>query len=289
MRRLANQMSDLADDRNRGRRLPALPRAIRVMTLAMAGFLILPAFGASDAALVKGIFVKRCTGCHTFGKGVKVGPDLKGVTDRRNRDWLFKFIRSSSTVIQSGDPTAVSLFHQFKQERMPDWTDFTPQQIGAILDYFAADGPTQKEPDERHAITATVAEIEAGRRLFQGKTVLSGGGAACATCHSIRDAGWARGGSLGPNLTSMYFKYQDKALTDFLKHPCFKGAAKISAGQSLTPQGLTPQGLTPQESFNLKAYMAKAGGLVVPVPSAAPVQTIARNGPSPFGMKRSFR
>ena len=49
-------------------------------------------------------FNKRCTACHTYGKGIKVGPDLKGVTERRKRDWLVKFIHASSVVIKSGDP-----------------------------------------------------------------------------------------------------------------------------------------------------------------------------------------
>ena len=274
---LTNKMNNLADDR--GNRVAGLPHAASILTLAVAGLLLLPALyannSASDAS-VKGIFEKRCTGCHTFGKGVKVGPDLKGVTERRSRPWLLKFIRSSSSVIQSGDPTAVALFNQFKKERMPDWTDFTPEQIGAILDYFAADGPMQKEPDERHANTATLAEIEVGRRLFHGKALLSGGGSACVTCHSIRGAGWGPGGSLGPDLTATYFKYQDKALTDFLKHPHL---VKISAGHDLTPQ----------ESFNLKAYMAKTAGLAIPTPSTAPVQTIARTALSPLGTTRSFR
>src|SRR5450432_384977 len=259
MRWPAYRKNNLAYDRSRGTRIAGLPHAIRVLTVAMAGFLILPAFGAADPSSAKSIFEKRCTGCHTYGKGVKVGPDLKGVTDRHNRGWLLKFIRSSSSVIQAGDPTAVSLFVQYKKERMPDWTEFTPQQIGAIIDYFAADGPAQKEPDERHANTASAAEIEVGRRLFQGKAPLSGGGSACVTCHSIRSTGWAPGGSLGPDLTSTYFKYQDKALTDFLKH---SHLAKVSAGHDLTPQ----------ESFNLKAYMAKAGGLAIPARGTAPVQ-----------------
>src|SRR3989441_12591818 len=47
------------------------------------------------------IFNRRCTACHTYGKGVKVGPDLKGVTERRKRDWLLKFIYASSSVIKS--------------------------------------------------------------------------------------------------------------------------------------------------------------------------------------------
>ena len=273
MRYPAYRMNNLPYDRSRGTRVSGLPHAIRV--LALAGSLILPALGASDAASVRSIFEKRCTGCHTFGKGVKVGPDLKGVTERRDRGWLLKFIRSSSSVIQSGDPTAVSLFNQYKKERMPDWTDFTPEQIGSILDFFAADGPLQKEPDQRHASTATLAEIEAGRRLFQGKALLSGGGSACVTCHSIRGSGWGPGGSLGPDLSSTYFKYQDKALTDFLKHPHL---ARISAGHELTAQ----------ESFNLKAYMAKTAGLAIPAPAAAPVQT-AQTTLSPLGTTRSFR
>src|ERR1051325_7399811 len=73
---------------------------------------------AADASAAKGIFTKRCTGCHTYGRGVKVGPDLKRVTDRRGRDWLVSFIRSSSNLIQSGDPAAALLYRKFNQERM---------------------------------------------------------------------------------------------------------------------------------------------------------------------------
>src|SRR5438309_6242617 len=83
------------------------------------------------------IFSRRCTACHTYGKGIKVGPDLKGVTERRKHDWLLKFIHSSFTVIKSGDPIATSLFSQFKQQRMPDWTDLSEKQINDILAYFA--------------------------------------------------------------------------------------------------------------------------------------------------------
>ena len=99
---------------------------------------------AADTPEAATIFGKRCTACHTYGKGIRVGPDLKGVTDRRKRDWLLKFIHSSQSVIQAGDPTATALFQQFKQQRMPDWTDLTPQQINALLDYFAAGGPERR-------------------------------------------------------------------------------------------------------------------------------------------------
>ena len=101
---------------------------------------VLPA-RAAHATDAKKIFNQRCTACHTFGKGVKVGPDLKGVTVRRQRPWLLKFVRSSQQVIAGGDPVANELFRTFKRQRMPDWTDLSPQDVNAILDWLAVDGP----------------------------------------------------------------------------------------------------------------------------------------------------
>jgi mono/diheme cytochrome c family protein len=258
-----------------------LTTVLWVVSVSVTGALAQSAFAASDAAGAKVVFRKRCTGCHTYGKGTKVGPDLKGVTERRGRPWLLSFIRSSSKMIQSGDATAVKLFSQFKRERMPDWSDLSPQQVEAILDYFAADGPAQKEPDERHASTATAAEIDSGRKLFQGKARFAAGGRVCVTCHSIRGSDGLPGGSLGPDLTSAYFKYQDKALTDFLKRPSFVHAPAASGTEFLTPQ----------ESFDLKAYLARAAGLAIPAPAtnAVPAKDRAVQTVASQDTKRGFR
>src|SRR5258708_1686277 len=141
---------------------------------------------ATDAADAKKIF-NRCTACHTFGRGVKVGPDLKGVTSRRTRQWLLQFIRSSQGLIQAREPTATALFERFKQERMPDWTDLSEAQIDALLDWISNDGPDQREADERDAELATASDIERARGLFVGTSRLANGGLACGACHSIRE------------------------------------------------------------------------------------------------------
>src|SRR5262252_3435805 len=120
------------------------------------------------SAEAAGTFNKRCTACHTFGKGIKVGPDLRGVNERRKREWLLKFIHASSSVIKSGDPTATRLFAEFKQQRMPDWIDLSEQQIRDILDYIAVGGPDIRPVDERNAEAATAADIDAGKKLFSG-------------------------------------------------------------------------------------------------------------------------
>lgn len=221
-------------------------RAARVALLLIFGARLLFAGTASaDPAEAKRIFTTRCTACHTFGKGVKVGPDLKGATERRQRPWLLKFIRSSSTVIASGDPTATALFGQFNQQRMPDWTDLSETQVNSILDWLAVNGPEQQDPDAKAADQATAAEIEAGRQLFHGEHAMVHGSIACASCHSIRDKAGKSGGTLALDLTDVYSQYQDGAMTQFLRHPCFLRS----------PDSMLPAFLAPEESFAIKAYL----------------------------------
>ena len=227
-------------------RLPIYARTLRVALVAIAAHAMLFAASArADTAEAKKIFTTRCMACHTFGKGVKVGPDLKGVTERRQRPWLLKFVRSSSSVIASGDATATTLFEQFKQQRMPDWTDLSEGQIGSIFDWLASNGPEQQDPDARSAEIATAADIDRGRQLFHGMTAFSLGGIACASCHSVREAAGKSGGVLASDLTFAYSQFQDVALTHFLKHPCFLRL----------PEATLPAFLAAEESFAVKAYL----------------------------------
>ena len=76
-----------------------------------------------------------CAACHTIGKGKLIGPDLKGVTERREEAWLISFIRSSQTMINNGDPIAVQLFEEYNKIPMPD-NNFTDEQIKGILTYI---------------------------------------------------------------------------------------------------------------------------------------------------------
>jgi nitrate reductase gamma subunit len=253
--------------------------AVRVLTLAIvAHTLLFAAVASADPAEAKKIFTTRCMACHTFGKGVKVGPDLKGVTERRQRAWIVKFVRSSSTMVGS-DPIGAQLFEQFKQQRMPDWVDLSEAQVNSIMDWLAANGPDQQDPDARSAELATAAEIDTGRQLFHGGTPLSLGGLACASCHSIRDEGGASGGVFASDLTSIYSQYQDIAMTVFLKRPCFLRF----------PESKLPAYLAPEESFALKAYLrstalasqpadATTKPATQPLPVAKPVDSTAQGG-----------
>ncbi|HMF43177.1 MAG TPA: cytochrome c [Polyangia bacterium] len=230
-------------------RRTTLARSLRVtFAFAALAFCALWSGRASATVDAKKVFNQRCTACHTFGKGVKVGPDLKGVTARRQRPWLQQFIRGSSKVIASGDPVATELFRTYKKQRMPDWSDLSPQDVATILDWLAADGPDQKPADERDAELASAADVARARGLFDGSLTLASGGMACGACHAIRDQGRRTGGTLGPELTDAYLKFRDRALTLYLRHPCTPRQPEVDSGRYLEPS----------EAFAIKAYLREA-------------------------------
>ena len=188
-------------------------------------------------------FSRKCSSCHTFGKGVLVGPDLKGVTGRHKREWLVSWITSSETLIKSGDSEATALFGKFKQ-RMPDQT-LSPAEIASLLDYLAAEGPEiDARKRDRRADTATAAEIELGHQLFVGQRRLVNGGGACVSCHRVGTT-VAAGGTLGPDLLSVYARYQDKGLAALLAKGCFPRAVSTA----------DPSIMTDEESFALRAFL----------------------------------
>ena len=74
------------------------------LILIMASFL----FSSVSQAQNKGkeIFDKNCSICHKLTEEKLVGPGLKGITERRDKKWIKKFISSSTEMVKAGDKTA---------------------------------------------------------------------------------------------------------------------------------------------------------------------------------------
>ena len=215
-----------------------------VMTrIALAIVLTGVASMASAAPDPATTFVRHCSSCHTFGRGVLVGPDLKGVTERRDRKWLTAWITSSERVIQSGDGQAVALFSKFNRQRMPDQR-LSQAEIAALIDYIAAGGPAQRA--ERSIDTATAAEIDMGGALFDGRRSFAEGGAPCASCHRI-GASDASGGTLGPDLARSYGRYRSRGISALLSRGCFPRVPNASG-----------HAMTAEETFALSAFLRNA-------------------------------
>jgi cytochrome c len=205
----------------------------------IAVLLPLPAAAAFDASVA---FNSKCSGCHSVGQGVVVGPDLHGVTERHDASWLHKFVRSSQTVIRSGDVAAVALYEKYKK-RMPDHP-FTDAEIDALLAFIKAGGPKADPGEYRHARGATSAEAALGRDLFTGTVALANGGAACIRCHDVGGAAGWQGGTLAADLTHAYAKHGDGGLTRALTESRFP----LMADYREKP-------LTRTETFALKAFL----------------------------------
>jgi cytochrome c551/c552 len=86
----------------------------------------------------KAIFTARCAACHHVNN-VLVGPALAGVDQRRDIDWIIKFVHSSQTVVKSGDTYAVALFEKFNKIPMPDHPDLNADQIKSVVEYVKSE------------------------------------------------------------------------------------------------------------------------------------------------------
>jgi len=88
-----------------------------------------------DSLAGKALFQKNCTSCHAVQTRV-IGPALRNVFDLHSEAWIIKFVRSSQTVIKSGDTSAVNLFAQYNKTVMPDHPDLSDQDIKNIISYI---------------------------------------------------------------------------------------------------------------------------------------------------------
>ena len=90
------------------------------------------------------LFQNRCSACHTIGKGDAVGPDLAGVTSRRDRDWLVRYLRAPDQMLAAQDPIAVALSAKYKDIPMPNLR-LSNDEIDMVLSYLEAQGHAAPE------------------------------------------------------------------------------------------------------------------------------------------------
>lgn len=166
---------------------------------ATAVFLFLPRMSVLAQKNGEVIFKETCTACHTIGKGKLVGPDLSNVQNRHSEEWISNFIKSSQTVIKSGDKYADSLFKAFNQMPMPDHPNLTNDEIKGLIAYISkqSSAPTTATT----GAAALLGNSNRGRDLFDGKIRFINRGAACNSCHNVDMQGYISGGALGKDLT----------------------------------------------------------------------------------------
>lgn len=156
------------------------------------------------------LFQAQCSACHTIGGGDGVGPDLQGVTTRREADWLSRWILDPAAMISDGDPIATELLQEFNNLAMPA-LGLSEADVASLMAFLTEQDGGGAAPVTPQPIAAAPGESSAatGKNLFTGATRLSNGGPSCRACHSTAGIGGLGGGKLGPDLTGAFAKLGD--------------------------------------------------------------------------------
>ena len=110
------------------------------------------------------LFATRCVACHTIGHGVRIGPDLLGVTNVRSHTWLTKFIQKPDEMIAARDPIAVHLYNKYTQVEMPN-VNLGPQDVQYLIQYIEKiTNEVQKPPADATTTSAVQTTANPGAR-----------------------------------------------------------------------------------------------------------------------------
>ena len=99
--------------------------------------LLFPYFGLSQEADIqegKALFNTNCAACHQLNRKA-VGPALRGVTEKYDREWLYSWIKNGTQMIKDGDPQAVAIWEEYNRAVMTNYPQFSNEQIDNILAY----------------------------------------------------------------------------------------------------------------------------------------------------------
>lgn len=189
------------------------------------------------------MYLQKCAGCHTVGRGKLSGPDLNDAAT-----WPVPELSAAIKTMEK------------KVGPLPD-ADI------ALLAEFLKD-PNVRErikTEEGRAAQAAAAAFDPpsaaiGAALFTGSSPFVNGGASCAACHVVNGTG----GTLGPDLTAVYTKLGEAPLVSACEKTNFK---IMSAAYRDHP-------VTRQEALHLTKFLAESA----PTPTRRPDPPVAAFG-----------
>jgi mono/diheme cytochrome c family protein len=99
----------------------------------------------------EGLFRTRCSACHALGGERVTGaptalaPDLLGVTRRRDRAWLARFVKEPDRMIAEKDPLAMTLLAQYDDLAMPNMR-LSDDEVAELLSYLEEESRRLEAP-----------------------------------------------------------------------------------------------------------------------------------------------
>ncbi len=112
-----------------------ISRSVVCLTLLIFSFSLLSGFAQeADVQAGKKLFNANCASCHKLNKKA-VGPALKGVSAKYDREWLYSWIKNSSAMIKEGDPQAVAIWEEYNKVAMNAFLMLSNTDIDNIIAY----------------------------------------------------------------------------------------------------------------------------------------------------------
>lgn len=209
------------------------------------------------------IFLQKCSSCHTIGQGKLVGPDLKGVTDRRSESWLKGFIKDPQEFFSKKDEIATALLKEYNIPMPP--SGLSEIEINQIISFLKYQSGTVEQVEKKMTPGEVQGNPDTGRDLFIGAKRFKNGGPACISCHSIAGLDLP-GGSLAPDLTRTISNYGKDGLLSVLSDipfptmkPIYQNKITEEESQHLVTflESVNPDSLPVQ--FRRSAYIIASG------------------------------
>jgi mono/diheme cytochrome c family protein len=183
---------------------------------------------------------QNCMSCHTIGGGRLTGPDLKNVTERKDRVWLEQFLLDPKAKIDAGDPYALQLQSEARGAIMPAIVGMNKARAESLLDMIIAESKMEKSHFAGMQVSDrpfTPRDISTGKEIFMGTFSQKNGGPSCISCHSVQGLGGFGGGALAPDLTTVFERYQGrKTLATWLSAPATPTMQSVFKNQPLDPE-----------------------------------------------------
>ena len=99
-----------------------------------------------DPAKGKALFNSQCAACHKLDAKA-TGPALRGVADKYETEWLYKWIKNSAELIKSGDALAIKVFEENGKVPMTAFPQLSNADIDDILAYTSEVAPPPPTPE----------------------------------------------------------------------------------------------------------------------------------------------
>ena len=241
-----------------------LPAVILAFSAGLWLVVLTPA-AAQTADQGEAVFSAKCAACHTIGGGTLVGPDLDGVSTRRDTAWLTRWIAEPDLMLEEGDPIAVDMLAEFNDIPMPNLS-LTDLEVASLVAYMDAQSGAAPgvDPDPVQPVAGPIQPNAAtGKSLFEGSNRFDNGGPACLACHSIAGIGALGGGALGPDLTGAYGKFGEAGMASILATTPFETMSPIFDDHPLTDEEQVHLSLFLSQAAVSKRTAASVGQLAL--------------------------